>query len=76
MTTAEVKRKNRNKRQVMGYEPNPPRCENCKDLVPAMLAIPGKAVYRAPHCNVLGFPVKLHGICDSWTSKTGETLAP
>jgi len=41
-----------------------------------MLAIPGKAVYRAPHCNVLGFPVNLHGICDAWTSKTGETLEP
>ena len=43
-------------------------------LVPAMLAVPGKAAYRPPYCNMLGFPVKLHGICDSWTSKSGETL--
>lgn len=74
--TSSRKRRNQKKREAMGYDPDPPRCATCKALVPALLAVPGKAVYRPAHCNVLGFPIKLHGICDCWTSKTGETLAP
>ena len=74
MSTTARNRRNRHKREAMGYDPSPPRCGTCKDVVPAMLAVPGKAAYRPPYCNMLGFPVKLHGICDSWTSKSGETL--
>ena len=76
MTTKSAKRRNHKKRETMGYDPDPPRCANCKDLVPVMLAIPGKAAYRPAYCNVLGFPIQLHGVCDCWTSKSGETLQP
>ena len=76
MSNKGTKARNRHKRKAMGYDSNPPRCETCKDLVSAMQAVPGKAVYRPAYCNVLGFPVKLWAVCDSWTSRTGETLEP
>lgn len=76
MSNKSTKARNRHKRKLMGYDSNPPRCETCKDLVPALHPVPGKAVYRPAHCNVLGFPVKLCAVCDSWTSRNGETLEP
>lgn len=74
MSFARQYRINRGKRAAMGYDHNPPRCGTCRDMVPPIHGVPGVSAYRPPYCNVLGFPVRVVGVCDHWTGADGCTL--
>jgi len=59
-------------RAEQGYEGNPPRCFNCRHCVR-----PDRSqVYESEQCALGGFRVRSFSICDKWTSKKGEGLAP
>lgn len=64
----------RAKRKAVGFEFNPPRCINCRYYQPPIYGVPGKTAYRAPKCEIGGFNVNPHSICDLWTGRNGDVL--
>ena len=56
-----------------GYDPNPPRCGNCKRY---MKQLPPMAGYPStpPFCALRGLLVQANAICDFWMGHDGTEL--
>lgn len=59
------------------YDNDVPRCGTCNHFVHGYRPIiDGMHRNYPPTCRLLGFNVTAHGVCDRWTSRTGDTLLP
>lgn len=73
--TKSTKRSNRKKREALGYDADPPRCANCTHFQHAFLVTAGfQKVHQPARCGLIGFPTKIHAICDVWQGVDGSTL--
>jgi len=56
-------------RSKQGYDPDPPRCMNCKRYFKG-----APTIEVHPFCSVQGTTVSANGVCDFWEGVHGEQL--
>jgi hypothetical protein len=62
------------RKEVSDYDPRPPSCASCINRCEKRVVRDGKRSRIEHHCSRHNFAVHVHGICNDWTRKNGETL--
>ncbi len=64
-------------RKKVGYDTDIPRCQTCKQFrKPGSFLRDSLPVKSPAMCKQHDFTVQPLSVCDSWTSRSGETLEP
>lgn len=67
MTSISTKKQ---KAKAFGLSRSPPRCGTCKHFAGQVWAQPDLGMaYQPPRCELGGFLVKKHHVCDMWESR-------
>ena len=66
--------RNKKAKAAQAFEQHPPRCASCQNFTPHAPGIPGVREWAPARCQVGGFAVCSHSICDEWLGINGERL--
>jgi hypothetical protein len=67
-------KKRHHTKEMVNYDPDTPRCGNCKRYIKGLPKLKTSDVVFPQLCGLIGYQITAVGLCDMWLGKSGEVL--